>query len=114
MRKLSLHLTTLVITSLLHPGLLLAAPAIRQSLAKWSQGQRIEVVLTNGQRSVGNLGAVQLDSFLLNPDTKAGTMRVLRIDEVRSVSAKMTKAKKWGIAAAIYGVFLVMELILGQ
>ena len=114
MRKLANHITVLVALALLCPGLLPATPAVQRALANWSQGQRIEVVLNNGQRSVGRLGTVETDSFVLNPDSKSGAARVLRVDEVRSISAKMTTAKKCGIAAAVYGVLLVIGIVLGK
>lgn len=115
MRKLANHITVLVTLVLLCPGLLPGTPAVQRALAKWSQGRRIEVVLNNGQRSVGRLGTVETDSFVLNPDKKSGAARVLRVDEVRSISTKMTTAKKWGIAAAVYGVVcLIGAVVLGN
>ena len=91
-----------------------ASGAVRESLAKWSAGKRIEVILNGGDKMVGRLGAVELDRFVLEPDRRAGTQRVLRFQEVRSVRAKMTTAQKWEIAGGVYAVLLVIGLVLGK
>ena len=88
--------------------------SVRESLAKWSAGKRIEVILKGGDKLVGRLGAVEFDHFVLEPDRKAGTQRVLRFEEVRSVRTKMTTAQKWEIAGGVYAVLLVIGLVLGK
>lgn len=103
-----------VVAVLLFIGNLLAAPGLQKSLAKWPHGKRIHVVLRNGESLVGRLGLVQVDSFHLDPDNKTGKEHVLRIDDVRTVSAKITKAQKREIAAAVYGGLCVIGIVLGK
>ncbi|MDQ6676277.1 MAG: hypothetical protein M3Z09_03170 [Acidobacteriota bacterium] len=112
MRMMKRTFIALLVIALATANHLEAAPPVRESLAKWSHGKRIEIVLNNGERLVGRLGAVQFDSFGLDPDKKLGTARILRFDEVRSVSTKMTKAEKWGIAAAVYAALVIIGLVL--
>ena len=99
---------------LLAHGVSSAADTVPESLAKLSTGKRIAVILNNGDQLIGRLGTVESGTFVLEPDTRKGTPRVLQFKEVRSVRAKMTTARKWAIAGAIYAVLLVMGLVLGK
>ena len=103
-----------VLAALISVGYLPATPRLEESLMKWPQGKRIHVVLKDGEDLVGRLGTVQVDSFRLDPDSKKGSARTLRVDDVRTVSTKMTKAQKWGIGAAVYGTLCIIGIILGK
>ena len=99
---------------LLANGVSSAADNVAESLSKLSTGKRIEVILNNGDKLIGHLGTVESGTFVLEPDKRKGTPRVLQFKEVRSVRAKMTTARKWAIAGGIYAVLIVMGLVLGK
>ncbi len=95
-------------------SILSAADTVRESVAKWKQNRRIEVVLNTGDNLIGRLGPVQPDRFLLKLEKRGAGERELNFDEVRSAKTKMTTARKWAIAAEVYAVLLVVGLILGK
>src|ERR1700724_3397868 len=95
-------------------GVSSASDNVPEALSKLSTGRRIAVILNNGDKLIGRLGTVDSGTFVLEPDKQKGAQRVLQFKEVRSVSAKMTTARKWAIAGGIYAVLLVMGLVLGK
>lgn len=99
---------------LMGTGVCNAVGDVSKSLAKWSAGKRIEVSLTKGDKLIGRLGAVESDSFVLEPDNRKGTRQVIRFEEVRSVSSKMTTGRKWAIAGGVYAVLVAIGLVVGD
>jgi hypothetical protein len=99
---------------LMGAGVCNASGDVSESLAKWSPGKRIEVNLNKGDKLIGRLGTVESDRFVLEPDNRKGARHVLRFEEVRSVSAKMTTGRKWAIAGGVYAVLIALGLVLGN
>lgn len=96
-------------------GVSLRADNLPEALSKLSPGRRIEVRLNSGDRLIGHLGAVDVDSLVLDPDKPGGSLpRVLPFKDVRSVKPKMTAARKWAIGAGVYGALVVLGLVLGK
>ncbi len=52
-------------------SLLSAADTIQQSVSKWKQNQRMEVVLNTGDKLVGKLGPVEPDGFVLKLEKRS-------------------------------------------
>ena len=82
--------------------------SVSESLAQWSPGKRIVVVLNTGEKITGRLGAVESDRFTLEPDTPGGAQRTLRFADVQSVKTRMTTARKWAIAGGVYAAVTLL------
>lgn len=108
------NLTALLLVVLLLRLPLIASDTAQTSISKLTPGRRIEVVLNTDEKVVGRLGVVQPDRFVLKSEKRGGADREFRFDEARSVKTKMTTARKWTIAGAIYGALVVMGLIVGN
>ena len=91
-----------------------AAPTVPEQLEKWQQGRRIEVVLKTGDTIVGRLGPLQKEGFLLVSEKRGQAERLVRFDEIQSVTTKMATSTKVAIAIIIWAPLVIMSLILGK
>ena len=112
---IGLRILAFAVTGTLLSGQSVATGKVAGSVGKWPQGKRIEVILNAGERLIGRLGPVHPDGFDLVSEKGARATRTLRLDEVRSVSTKMTIKRKLAIAGIVYASLVVIgAIVLGN
>lgn len=104
---------TIVTGLLLTAGPIWAEGTVSELLNTLPPGKRIEVVMRNGEKVIGNRGALGPAGFVLEPDSKGAARRELTYAEVATVRPKMTRKGKIGIGVGIYLVLAVIGLVLG-
>ena len=114
MRYVTLYLSrVLLILAVFSINPVRAASVDAETVRSIKPGQRIEVVLQNGDRLIGKLGAISQDYFVLGPDRPRQPSRELRYSEVQQIRTKMTRANKWAIAGAVYVGLTIIGFIVG-
>ncbi len=78
-----------------------------------THGKRIEVVMRNSEKVIGNRGLVRPDGFTLEPDRKGRPSRDVLYADIATVRPKMARTKKIGIGVGIYAVLVVIGAIMG-
>jgi hypothetical protein len=77
---------------------------VEEQIANLGAGEKIRVLLANGEIVKGRLGAVAPDQFTLEPrDVSKGTAHVVKFSEVRSVKQEggMSRGAKLGITVGL-------------
>jgi hypothetical protein len=106
-------LRPLVVIALLSVSLLKAAPDVAETVRSLKPGRRIELVLQNHDKVIGNIGAVHENDFVLEPDHAGQVSREVRYADIRSVRTKKTRTEKWLIAGGIYAALTIIGLLVG-
>ncbi len=85
---------------------------VEEQVASLGAGEKIRVLLTNGEIVRGRLGAVAPDQFTLEPpNVSKGTPRVVKFSDARSVKQDRGMSKGVKIGLIVGGCLVALAMV---